>query len=266
MAVYLSSLAGAGAQFLDNNGDILSGGKIYTYAAGTTTPATTYTSSSGVTQNSFPIILDSAGRPSEEIWLDQAQTYRFDVADSNDVLIRSYDNIPGINDFATGDIPWANITGKPTTVAGYGITNALTTTVAAATYAPLASPTFTGTPAVPDNATPNVNHAVGYRDAPQNAQTTNYTLVLADRGKSILMNGSSATLTIPANSAVQFPIGTVIIVVNVNATPLSIAITSDTLTLANSTTTGTRTLAQNGLATCVKIAATSWLISGAGLT
>ena len=266
MTVYLSSLAGAGAQFLDNNGDILSGGKIYTYAAGTTTPATTYTSFSGVSQNSFPIILDSAGRPAEEIWLDQAQTYRFDVADANDVLIRSYDNIPGINDFATGDIPWANITGKPTTVAGYGITNALTTTVAAATYAPLASPTFTGTPRVPDNDVVSQNWPVGYREAPQLLQTTNYTLVLADRGKSILMSGSSLTLTIPANGAVEFPLGTVIIIINVNATPLSIAITTDTLTLANSTTTGTRTLAQNGLATCVKIGTTSWLISGAGLT
>jgi hypothetical protein len=80
------------------------------------------------------------------------------------------------------------------------------------------------------------------------------------------MNGSSLTLTIPANSAVPFPVGTVIIVVNVNASALSIAITTDTLTLANSTTTGTRTLAQNGLATCVKIGGTSWLISGAGLT
>jgi hypothetical protein len=61
-------------------------------------------------------------------------------------------------------------------------------------------------------------------------------------------------------------VGTVFIVVNINSSALSIAITTDTLTLANSTTTGTRTLAQNGIATCVKIAATSWLISGAGLT
>jgi hypothetical protein len=80
------------------------------------------------------------------------------------------------------------------------------------------------------------------------------------------MNGSSVTLTIPANSTVPFPTGTVFIVINVNSTALSIAITSDTLTLVNSTTTGTRTLARNGVATCIKIGATSWLISGAGLT
>lgn len=266
MTVYLSSFAGAGAQLLTNDGEILSGGKIYTYAAGTTTPTTTYTSDAGTSTNSNPIILDSAGRLPEDMWLSQGVKYRFVVADADDVVIRTYDDIPGINDFSTGSVPWANITGTPTTIAGYGITNGLTTTVAAATYAPIASPTFTGTPVVPDNAAVSTNHAVGYRDAPQVLQTDNYTLVLADRGKSVVVNGTSKTVTIPANGTVAFPIGTVIIIVNLNSTALSIAINTDTLTLANSTTTGTRTLAQNGLATLVKITATSWLISGAGLT
>jgi hypothetical protein len=266
MTVYLSAFAGAGAQFFTDDGQVLSGGKIYTYAAGTTTPQATYTSESGFTANANPIILDSSGRLPEDMWLSEGVVYRFVLTDSCDIQLGEYDDIPGINDFASGSVPWANVTGTPTTLAGYGITNGLTTTVAAATYAPLASPTFTGTPAVPDNATPNTNHAVGYRDAPQQFQTDNYTLVLADRGKSVVVNGTSKTVTIPANSAVAFPIGTVIIIVNLNSTALSIAITTDTLTLANSTTTGTRTLAQNGLATCVKITATSWLISGAGLT
>ena len=266
MTVYLSPFAGAGAQFFTDDGEVLSGGKIYTYAAGTTTPQTTYTSEDGTDANPNPVVLDSGGRLPEDMWLSQGGVYRFVLTDSNDVQIGTYDNIPGINDFSTGSVPWANITGKPTTVAGYGITNALTTTVAAATYAPIASPTFTGTPLIPDNATASADWAVGYRDAPQNAHTDSYTLALSDRGKSILMNGTSKTLTIPANSAVAFPIGTVIIIVNINSSALSIAITTDTLTLANSTTTGTRTLAQNGIATCVKIAATSWLISGAGLT
>ena len=48
MAVSLSLYAGAGAQFFDNNGVPLNGGLIYTYDAGTTTPASTYTSSSAV--------------------------------------------------------------------------------------------------------------------------------------------------------------------------------------------------------------------------
>jgi hypothetical protein len=266
MTVYLSPFAGAGAQFFTDDNNVLSGGKIYTYAAGTTTPQATYTSIGGATSNSNPIILDSGGRLPEDMWLTEGVKYRFVLADSTDVQIGEYDDIAGVNDITTGTVPWSIITGKPTTVAGYGITNALTTTAAAATYAPIASPTFTGTPLIPDNDTVSANFAVGYREAPQVSKTDNYTLVLADRGKSILMNGTSKTLTIPANGTVAFPVGTVVIIVNVNSSALSIAITTDTLTLANSTTTGTRTLAQNGLATCVKIGSTSWLISGAGLT
>ena len=266
MTVYLSAFAGAGAQFFTDDNSVLSGGKIYTYAAGTTTPQTTYTSVMGVDANPNPIVLDSGGRLPEDMWLSQGVLYRFVLTDSSDVQIGEYDDIGGINDISTESVAWSTITGTPTTLAGYGITDALSSATAASTYAPIASPTFTGTPLIPDNATASVNYAVGYREAPQNSQTANYELVLADRGKSILMNGTTLTLTIPANGTVAFPVGTVIIIVNLNATALSIAITTDTLTLANSTTTGTRTLAQNGLATCVKIGSTSWLISGAGLT
>ena len=96
MAVFLSPVGGAAAQFFTNNGVILSGGKLYTYAAGTTTPQTTFTSSSGNTNHTNPIILDSAGRvPGGEIWLS-APPYKFLLKDSNDVLIGTYDNVSGI--------------------------------------------------------------------------------------------------------------------------------------------------------------------------
>jgi hypothetical protein len=96
MAVFLSPVGGAAAQFFTNSGVILSGGKLYTYAAGTTTPAATFTSSSGNTNHTNPIILDSAGRvPGGEIWLS-ASPYKFLIKDSNDVLIGTYDNISGI--------------------------------------------------------------------------------------------------------------------------------------------------------------------------
>lgn len=98
MAVNLSPVGGVAAQFFDNNGVILSGGKIYTYTAGTTTNATTYTSATGGTAHSNPIILDSAGRvPSGEIWLTDGLQYKFVIKNSNDVLIGTYDNIVGIN-------------------------------------------------------------------------------------------------------------------------------------------------------------------------
>ena len=96
MAVFLSPVGGAAAQFFTNSGVILSGGKLYTYAAGTTTPQATFTSSSGNTNHTNPIILDSAGRvPGGEIWLS-ALPYKFLIKDSNDVLIGTYDNISGI--------------------------------------------------------------------------------------------------------------------------------------------------------------------------
>lgn len=97
MAVNLSPIWGAGAQLLDNSGNVLSGGKIYTYLAGTTTPAVTYTSSNGITANSNPIILNSAGRVPYEIWLTDSIEYKFVLKDSNDVLIGTWDNLIGIN-------------------------------------------------------------------------------------------------------------------------------------------------------------------------
>lgn len=266
MSVFLSPFAGVGAQFFDNNGNILSGGKLYTYTAGTTTPQATYTDSTGGTPNTNPIVLNAAGRTAQAIWLTEGVSYKFVLMTSTNVVIGTYDNVAGVNDFSVVGIQWSNISGTPTTLSGYGITDALSTATAATTYAPIASPTFTGTALIPDNAPSNTNYPIGYRDAPQNSKTVNYALIASDAGKSIVMNGSSLTLTIPANASVPFAVGTVVIIINLNASALSIAITSDTLTLVNSTTTGTRTLAQNGVATCIKVGATSWFISGAGLT
>jgi hypothetical protein len=96
MAVFLSPVGGAAAQFFTNSGVPLTGGKLYSYAAGTTTPQVTYTSSSGVTAHTNPIILNSAGRvPGGEIWLS-APLYKFVLNTSTDVLIATYDNISGI--------------------------------------------------------------------------------------------------------------------------------------------------------------------------
>jgi hypothetical protein len=98
MAVFLSPVGGAAAQFFDNSGNVLTGGKIYTYLAGTTTPQATYTNNTGVTFHSNPIILDAAGRvPGGEIWLADSVQYKFVLKDANEVLIGTYDNIIGIN-------------------------------------------------------------------------------------------------------------------------------------------------------------------------
>jgi len=97
MTVNLSPLAGAGQQFLDDSGNVLTGGKLYSYAAGTTTPQTTYISASGLTAHSNPIILNAAGRVATgEIWLTAGSNYKFVLYTSTDVLIASWDNITGI--------------------------------------------------------------------------------------------------------------------------------------------------------------------------
>ena len=118
--------------------------------------------------------------------------------------------------------------------------------------------------------TPATNNAssVGYTGMPANSQTAAYTLVAADAGKHIIhpsSDNNARTFTIPANSSVAFPVGTVVTFVNAVNT-LTIAITTDTMTLAGTTTTGSRTLAANGIATAIKIGSTNWLIAGPGLT
>ena len=98
MTVNLSSLGGAGQQFFDDNGNPLSGGKLYSYAAGTTTPLTTYTNFNGGVPHTNPIILNAAGRVSTgEIWVTAGSNYKFVLTSSTDVLIATWDNITGIN-------------------------------------------------------------------------------------------------------------------------------------------------------------------------
>jgi hypothetical protein len=98
MSVTPSPIGGFAAQFFDNNGVILSGGKIFTYAAGTTTPQATYTSASGAVPHANPIILDSAGRvPGGEIWLTDGLVYKFVIETATGILLGTYDNITGVN-------------------------------------------------------------------------------------------------------------------------------------------------------------------------
>lgn len=98
MTVGLSPVAGAGWQFFDSNGVPLAGGRLYTYAAGSTTPETTYTSSTGATANANPIELDSAGRVSgtTEVWLTITTAYKFVLKTDADVQLWSADDISGI--------------------------------------------------------------------------------------------------------------------------------------------------------------------------
>lgn len=108
--VYISAFGGVGTQFFDNKGIMLSGGKIYSYAAGTTTPAVTYTSSTAATPHSNPIVLDSTGRvPGGEIWLAAGSNFKFILTTALDVVLGTYDNVGSI---AAGSASVANLSGN----------------------------------------------------------------------------------------------------------------------------------------------------------
>ena len=151
-----------------------------------------------------------------------------------------------------------------------------TTTGSGTVVALATSPSFTtpvlGTPTsgTLSNCTVDGTNSVGFLNIPQNSKSAAYTLVLADSGKHIFhpsADTTARTFTIPANSSVAYPIGTAITFVNQNgAGVVTIAITTDTMRLSPAGTTGSRTLAANGSATCIKVTSTEWLISGSGLT
>ena len=106
----------------------------------------------------------------------------------------------------------------------------------------------------------------GYMGMPQNSATTGaYGVVAADAGKHIYST-ATRTVTIPANGTIAMPIGTTITFIATTGATVTIAITTDTMYLAGTGTTGSRTLAAHGMATAVKVASTTWYISGNGLT
>ena len=144
------------------------------------------------------------------------------------------------------------------------------TVVALATSPTLVTPVL-GTPTSGNlsNCTADGTNSVGFLNIPINSQSAAYTLVLADAGKAILHPSTDAnarTFTIPANSSVAYPVGTAISFINMTSNVVSIAITTDTMYLSSAGTTGTRSLAQYGTATAIKMTSTTWIISGSGLT
>jgi hypothetical protein len=175
----------------------------------------------------------------------------------------------GITSFGTGV---ATFLGTPSSA---NLAAAVTDETGSGALVFATSPTFVtpvlGTPTsgTLSGCTVDGTNAVGFRTIPQNSQSAAYTLVLADSGKHIFHpvgDNNARTFTIPANSSVAFPIGTAITFINMAVADVTIAITTDTLTLSPDGTSGSRTLATNGSATCVKITSTEWLISGSGLT
>lgn len=112
--------------------------------------------------------------------------------------------------------------------------------------------------------------AIGYQGIPQNSKSAAYTIAASDNGKHIYhpsADTSARTWTIDSNANLALPIGFAVTFVNdASAGVITIAITTDTMVLAGTGTTGSRTLAANGIATAIKMTSTRWQISGVGLT
>jgi hypothetical protein len=275
------------AQFFDANGDPLVGGKVYTYAAGTTTPLATYTDASGVFANGNPIILDARGEAN--IWYSSGSAYKVVLADASDAVIWTVDNILTTGDMAfqnannvsitggtigSGVTFNGNITGTASNVTGIvavanGGTGASNAAGARTNLGAAAAGANTDITSLEQDvdvvATGTIGAtSIGYRGAPQNAQTSAYGLVLADNGKHISI--TTGGITVPSNASQAFPIGATVVIYNNSGSSQSIAITSDTMRQAGTTNTGTRTLANYGLATLLKVGSTEWVISGAGLS
>jgi hypothetical protein len=121
-----------------------------------------------------------------------------------------------------------------------------------------------------DSATMTGNSTIdgvllGYRSIPQDAQSSGYTLVLADNGKHVYYTGAAATITVPTNASVAFPTGSTVTIINNGSGALTIGTSGLTVYFAGTSSTGNRTLNTKGMATLIKVATDTWFISGVGL-
>ena len=161
-------------------------------------------------------------------------------------------------------------TALPVANGGTGVTTSTGTgNVVLSTSPTLVTPVLgTPTSGTLSGCTVDGTNGVGYINVPQNAQTGSYTLVAGDAGKHIYhaVAAAAATYTIPANASVAYVIGTAVTFINMSTNNVTVAITTDTMYLGGTGTTGSRTLAQYGVATAVKMTSTTWVITGSGLT
>ena len=167
---------------------------------------------------------------------------------------------------STGDIVTP---GSMTTGSGGGTSGDIALSGSSSGTVHIAAPAAAGAGTFNPPVVASGTFSLGYLNIPQNSQSAAYGLVLEDAGKHILhptADNNARTFTIPANASIAYPIGTAITIIN-QINTVTIAITTDTLTLFPGGTTGSRTLAAGNVATIVKVASTSWIITGtSGLT
>jgi hypothetical protein len=238
--------------------------KIQGNASGTGTT----TLQSGNTNTSFSLALPTAdGTAGQALVTDGSGVLSFASGGSGDVVgpASSVDSELALFNSTTGKlIKRASLTGLVKATSGVASAATAGTDFVAPSGA-------LGTPSsgTLTNCTADGTDAVGFRNVPIASKSAAYTTVLADSGKVIFHPSTDAnarTFTIDSNANVAYPLGTVLTFINMTSQAVTVAITSDTMYLAGTGTTGSRTLAQYGMATAIKMTSTTWIISGSGLT
>ena len=242
-ATFLTSTLGANLNA--NSYDITGWNNLTGQSGGTVSGFTTLTGDSGGTISQFLNLTGDSGGTISQFT---------NITGDSGGTISQFTNITGDGGGSiTGfDIDWTLIQNTPTTISGYGITDAYGDSNVAA---------YTG------NISAQVNgYDIGYRDIPQ-VTAGNVTLTLADSGKHYYATSAAPlTLTVPSNANVAFPIGTAISIVNKGSANLTVALEAEaSMYLAGNATSASRTITTYGMATLMKTATDEWFINGTGV-
>lgn len=250
------------AQFFDASGTPLVGGKVFTYAAGTTTPLETYTDETGTTPNTNPVILDSRGECN--LWFSPASSYKVVLKSATDVLQWTVDNISTYGTLASQNsnnvaITGGTITGVTLTVNVVGDVSGNAGTVTNGVYLDavqtVTNKTLSGMASastVKDSL--GTDYAIGFRSIPQSLNTT---AAASDIGKHLYV---SATTTVPSG---VFVAGNEFLVVNSSGSAVTLTQgAGTTLRLGGTATTGSRTVAAYGVASVLCVGTETFYVTG----
>jgi hypothetical protein len=250
------------AQFFDASGTPLVGGKVFTYAAGTTTPLETYTDETGTTPNTNPVILDSRGECN--LWFSPASSYKVVLKSATDVLQWTVDNISTYGTLASQNsnnvaITGGTITGVTLTVNVVGDVSGNAGTVTNGVYLDavqtVTNKTITGMASastVKDSL--GTDYTIGFRSIPQSLNTT---AAASDIGKHLYV---SATTTVPSG---VFVAGNEFLVVNSSGSAVTLTQgAGTTLRLGGTATTGSRTVAAYGVASVLCVGTETFYVTG----
>jgi len=240
--------------------------KIQGNASGTGTT----TLQSGNTNSSFSLALPTAdGTANQALVTDGAGVLSFASTGTGTVTAVSVASTNGFAGTSSGGATPALTLSTSITGVLKGNGTAISAASAGTDYVAPSGALGTPSSGTLTNCTADGTDAVGFRNVPIASKSAAYTTVLADSGKVIFHPSTDAnarTFTIDSNANVAYALGTVLTFINMTSQAVTVAITSDTMYLAGTGTTGSRTLAQYGMASAIKMTSTTWIISGSGLT